>query len=271
MRALAVLHPFPSLVNALLVAALFRLAGGDGPGAVGLSAAMFGLQISIGTLNDLVDASADAVVKPWKPIPSGLIRPTTVRAICVGGGLLGVVTYAAFGPALFLAGLAMLGCGVAYDVWLKRAGWGWVAFAVAFPLLPVSTWLAATGGLPPRPEFLLPMAALAGPALQLSNGLVDLERDRLSGIPAPAVRLGRTGSLVMLAALLAAVYMAAWLSLGASNSGFAVLAAVVVATLLAVAGMGLSASADPRRRERGWEAQAIGLAVLACGWLASIS
>ena len=48
----------------------------------------------------------------------------------------------------------------------------------------------------------MPVAALAGPALQLSNGLIDLETDGAAGLRTLAVELGRRGSLVAMAVAL---------------------------------------------------------------------
>ena len=184
---------------------------------------------------------------------------------------MGLLVYATFGPLLLAMAALMLGVGLAYDLGLKRAGFGWLCFAAAFPLLPLSTWLAAIGGLPPRSEILLPVAALAGPALQLANGLVDLERDRASGIPAPVVRLGRRRSIVVLAGLLIVVYGLAWLSLLGGAAIAVAYAAVGLATAFAVIGVWLSSSDAPARRERGWQVQAVGIALLAAGWVAAVT
>ena len=186
-RALAVLHPFPSCLNAILVAGLYRLAGGDLGHAALLGLGMLGIQFAIGSINDVADADADVVTKPTKPIATGLLSRTAALRIGVGCAAVGLAIYATFGAVLLVLAVLMLVIGVAYDLRLKRAGLGWLCYAAAFPLLPLSTWLAATGELPPRAALLLPVAALAGPALQLANGLVDLERDRRSGIPAPVV------------------------------------------------------------------------------------
>src|SRR5262249_8658028 len=144
---------------------------------VRLALGMLALQFCIGATNDVVDAPLDAGRKPGKPIPAGWIGRRTATGVAIAGGVVGLLLYGSFGIDALALGAAMLGVGLAYDLWLKRAGLGWLCFAVAFPLLPLSTWWIAAGPLPPRPELLLPLAAVAGPALSLSNGLVDLERD----------------------------------------------------------------------------------------------
>ena len=210
---MAVVHPFPSIVNAILVFALYLLAGGAVPGALALGAGMLGLQFAIGAVNDLADEGADAVAKPAKPIPSGLVTRRTAIGVAGAGTLVGVAAYAVHGPLPLVLAVGMLACGLAYDLGLKGLGLGWLCYAVAFPLLPLSTWLAAAGTLPPRAELLLPVAALAGPTLQLANGLVDLERDGIAGVRSLSRWLGRRGSILVLAVLSAAVYGVAWASL----------------------------------------------------------
>jgi 4-hydroxybenzoate polyprenyltransferase len=269
--ALAVLHPFPSFVNAALVTGLFLVAGGNAAVSLLLGAGMLCLQFSIGAVNDVVDTAEDEANKPAKPIVAGLI--TRERALRVGLLMAGVglSIYAAFGSLPLLLAIAMLGCGLGYDLRLKQVGFGWLCYAIAFPLLPLSSWLAATGGLPPRPEILLPVAAMAGPALQLANGLVDIEGDRRSGIPAPVVRLGSRRSLIVLALLLTLVYGLAWTSvLGGGGMEVLPLLAIVGASCCAIAGVLLSGSPAASRRERGWQAQAVGIALLAGGWLAAV-
>jgi 4-hydroxybenzoate polyprenyltransferase len=274
LQALALVHPFPSALNALLVLGLALLAGGEpaAGAALGLAASMLGIQFSIGALNDYFDVDLDVVVKPEKPIPSGVVTHQSALAVGVACGLFGLVVAAAFGPRVLLLALAMLAAGVAYDALLKRGPWGWACFAIAFPLLPVFAWYGATGEMPPRPELLLPLAALAGPALQLANGLVDLEGDRRLGVRGLPEVLGRVGSLAVLAALQSTIHAAAWLTLlSGPSAGNLSLFAVAVSGAVTLSGVVLSAGPDPAWREWGWRGQAVGLALLAMGWLAAIT
>lgn len=270
-RAIALVHPFPSAVNAVLVLALYLVAGGTLAAAAALALGMLALQFAIGAVNDLADADADAVAKPGKPIPSGLVSRRTATGVAVTGAIIGLGAYAVHGPLTFTLALAMLGCGLAYDLRLKGLGLGWLCYAVAFPLLPLSTWLAASGSLPPRSELLLPVAALAGPTLQLANGLVDLERDRIAGIRSLSLWLGRRDSIVTLAALSAAVYGVAWITLLASGPTVGPLVAMALATVCAGIGITLSAAGRAEVRERGWQLQLVGIALLAGGWLLAVA
>lgn len=270
--ALRVVHPFPSALNALLVFGLALLAGGSPPVGAGLAMGMLGLQFSIGAANDVFDEDLDARSKPGKPIPAGLISRRTAAALAILAGGGGLVVAAAFGFAVLAMAAVMLGAGLAYDSVLKRGSWGWTAFAVAFPILPVYAWYGAAMELPPRWEALLAVAALCGPALQLSNGLVDLERDRLAGVIGLPGRLGRRRSLLLMALLVTTIHGVAWLTLVADDRlDTATVALLAAASTLATIGLILSVAVRYEWREWGWRAQAAGIALLALGWLAAVS
>jgi 4-hydroxybenzoate polyprenyltransferase len=246
--------------------ALALVAGGVLSTASALALAMLGIQFCIGSVNDIVDEPLDALAKPWKPIPARLVSQRTavaIAVICGGGGLL---VSALVDPVLLPLAAAMMACGLAYDLYLKPTRWAWICFAVAFPLLPVFAWYGAVRALPPGSEFLLPLAALAGPLLQLSNGLTDLESDRAAGLETLAVYLGRRRSLVVMAALVMVIHGLAWLTIVRSGPPVA-LVMVALAGGLAGAGLWFSASVDRSRREVGWTAQAASIAALGLGWL----
>jgi geranylgeranylglycerol-phosphate geranylgeranyltransferase len=271
-RALAVTHPFPTSLNAALVGVLVTVAGGEAPAAIVLGAAMLGIQASIGAVNDLVDEPLDRRSKPWKPLPKGLLSRRTALAIGLISGATGMLLSASFGAAVLALGAIMYACGLVYDLYLKPTALAPLCFAAAFPLLPVYAWMAAAASLPPRAELLLPVAALAGPTLQLANGLVDLESDAIAGLRGPVVRLGRRRSVVVLAALVAAIHGMAWLTLVAGEGPPAgSLVAAAVATLFAIVGVAGSAQARPGLRERGWQAQATAIVVLGGAWLLAAS
>jgi 4-hydroxybenzoate polyprenyltransferase len=267
--ALRLVHPFPSLLNSALVFGLAQLAGGTIDKASLLAAAMLGLQFCIGTVNDLFDESSDRIAKPWKPIAARTVsrRAAIAVALVAGGG--GLILAAVSGVTIALMWLAMLGCGIAYDAWLKPTAWAWLCFSVAFVILPVYSWFGVTGQLPPRPEFLLPLAALAGPLIQLSNGLADIERDGAAGIRTLATRLGRGWSLVVIAALLVVIHGLAWLTL--TSAAAVSLVPVAAASALALVGLGLSASRWPGWREAGWMVQACAIALLGLAWVAALA
>lgn len=247
------------------------LAGAPPATASALALAMLGLQFCIGAVNDLYDEDLDAVTKPEKPIPAGHVgrRAALTVAIASGGG--GLWLAAIHGLPVLLMAVVMLGAGLAYDAFLKRGPWSWAAYAVALPVLPLFAWWGASGMPPPRYELVLPVAALAGPALQLANGLVDVDRDRGAGVVGLAGRLGRSRALGLATMLQGAIHGLAWLSLaGGSVLSPVSLVLLALSGLLAAIGLALSASRDEGRRERGWQVQATALGLLAVGWLSAV-
>jgi 4-hydroxybenzoate polyprenyltransferase len=228
---------------------------------------MTAIQVAIGTVNDLVDAPADALGKPAKPIPAGLVsRPVA-----------GVVTGAAVAVAVGLSipsgwgtvalALVCLGVGLAYDVALKGTAWSWLPFAIGIPLIPVFAWYGGVGMLPATFAVLIPTAVAAGAALAVGNALADLERDEASGVDSIATALGAQRAWLVQLALLSGVGFVAVASAaiqGASPAQVAMIAlAAVLPVLASIAGRGRS----PSGRERAWEAQAIGVALLGAAWL----
>jgi 4-hydroxybenzoate polyprenyltransferase len=282
--ALGILHPFPSVLVSLVVAVLAALAGGTVIAIVTLTVAMFGFQASIGATNDLADLPRDRLLGARKPLPAGQGSVRMARSMAVAGGMVGLGLSATFGPLLLLVGAAGYACGIGYDLWLRTRRLAWLAFAAAFPLLLAYAWLGAAGILPPKWPLLLPMAAAIGPALHLSNSLIDVDTDAADPAGGLASRLGRSRSLVVLTVLLVVVYALAWAAIlagvatgtGGTGSAYQQEAPIatfgmLVATLMAAAGIGLSASHRRSRRMAGWAAQAIAAALLGVAWIASVA
>ena len=232
---------------------------------------MFGLQASIGTLNDLVDIERDRGHKPGKPLPTGLIAIPTARAIAAGGLLLGLVLSVAVRPILGVIALLGVATGYAYDFRLKASRWSWLPFTIGIPLLPVYAWVGATGRLPAVFFVLVPLAVMGGAALALANELADDERDRGAGVETSVVALGRARAWRVGAGLQAIVAVVAGASLIASGAPALAVGAADAAIALTMIGLALGRSRLPGSRERGWEVQAIGLGALAVAWLAGIA
>lgn len=263
----------------MTTAILAQLAAGSVPTSIRLGFAMLGLQVSIGALNDLVDAPRDAATKPGKPIPRGAASVATARAIAVGGLLVAVILLLPSGlPALAVLA-ACAACGYGYDLWLSRTAWSWLPLAVALPLVPVFAWVGAVGGLPAAVAVLVPAGMLGGAGLALANGLADLERDRSTGAATAAVRLGRERAwLAHAGLLLVAVAIPIAAAVGGSVPGAPALSADRpgwVVAFLGIAGVAagivLGRSGGAGRRERAWELEAIGVALVAGGWLAAVA
>lgn len=266
-------HPFPSLLDGAATAAFALLAGGTPATAGRLGIAMVSLQAAIGALNDLVDAPRDAGLKPGKPIAAGLVSPASARLVVLGGAALGVGLSLPSGPAPTVVALLVLVVGGLYDLRFKGTPWSWLPFAVGIPLLPVYAWLGAAGRLPVAFVILVPAATLAGAALAIANALADVERDRAVGATSVATSLGPRRAWTVHALLHAAVVGLAagglaWL--GPSRPPLLGVVGLSVGGLLLAAGLILSAGPDPRRRERGWELEAVGIGILGASWLAAV-
>jgi 4-hydroxybenzoate polyprenyltransferase len=267
-----VVHPAPSVIVSAAVLGLAWAAGAPLLEALLLGFAMLGFQFSIGALNDLVDAPADARAKPGKPLPAGAIGTSAVVVIVAVGALVGLIGSAWFGPLVLALGAVGLSCGVAYDLVARRYDLGWLCLSLALPVLLLWTWAAATGALPPGWPLLLPLAALAGSALHLANSLVDMETDQAAGRSSLATRLGARRGPRVLAWLFTGVYGLAWLALIAIGSfNAAVVALGLLASVLAVGGVAASWRPGARSREAGWLLQAGALALLALTWTIAAS
>jgi 4-hydroxybenzoate polyprenyltransferase len=266
-------HPFPSLLDGVATVAIALVAGGDPASALRLGGSMVALQASIGAFNDVMDARADADRKPGKPIPSGLISADEGRTVAVGGAALGLALATPSGPGvLVIAGLG-LGIGYGYDIAAKGTSWSWLPFALGTPVLPVFAWVGATGGLPAPFALLIPAAVVAGASLAIANARADLERDRAAGLVSVAARLGPGRAPLVQAGLMAGVVVVALGSLWLAGAGAAFTAAAAGGA--AVIGAGFMVAPGPRssaaRRERAWELQAVGVAMLAAAWLAGVA
>ncbi|MFM2106503.1 MAG: hypothetical protein RL338_1535, partial [Chloroflexota bacterium] len=169
---LRVAHPFPSTLNGLVAGAVAAGLGAPIPDAARLGLAMALIQGAIGAVNDLVDAPADAVAKPWKPIPAGLLRPRTVLRLAAGLAVAGIGLAAPSGPVVVAIAAGGLATGLLYDARFKGTPASWIPFAVGIPLMPLYGALGAvaTGAIvPPSIGALCLLAIPAGAGLAIAN------------------------------------------------------------------------------------------------------
>jgi 4-hydroxybenzoate polyprenyltransferase len=238
---------------------------------MGLGLAMVVLQGGIGATNDLVDAPRDSGHKPNKPIPAGLVSRRAATLVAVTGFAAGLaLAGATAGPTGIVLGLVVIAVGLAYDLRLKGTAWSWLPFAVGIPILPVFGWLGATGTLPPAFLVLLPAAVAAGAALAIANTLVDVERDRAAGIRSIAIALGPTTAWLIHVGLLDAVGVAATVSVVALGGSMAAAGAVALAAIIPIGAAVVGRGGGANRRERAWELEAVGVAVLGIAWLLAV-
>jgi 1,4-dihydroxy-2-naphthoate octaprenyltransferase len=273
--AFRLVHPFPSVLDGVVVALIAVVAGGGVATALLLGCSMTALQFAIGAVNDLVDAPADAGHKPGKPIPGGLVSSRQAGLVAAACATLGLVLALVGGPALLLLAAIILGIGLAYDLWAKGTTFSWLPLAVGIPLLPVYGWYGATGALPGLFLVLVPAAANAGTALAIANAIVDMERDASAGRRSIALALGATrasGLVLGLHAVVALLATGTAAYVGAPMGWVvAVLAATAVPLGGAVVGIAAAGRDGAGPRELAWEVQAIGTGLLAVAWLAALS
>jgi 4-hydroxybenzoate polyprenyltransferase len=229
------------------------------------------LQAGIGATNDLVDAPRDAGLKPGKPIPAGLVSPEAARRLAIGSFGLGIFLGGiAGGPAVGALAFVVIAIGLTYDLRLKGTAWSWLPFAVGIPVLPVFGWLGAAGRLPAAFAVLLPAAVASGAALAIANALVDVERDRAAGVSSIAIALGPRRAWILQAGLLLLVGIAAIVSvrpLGGSPEGAI---GVALGAIVPIVGVVIGRSGGLGRRERAWELEAIGVAILGIAWMVAV-
>jgi len=263
-------HPFPSILDGAVVGAVASIAGADPATAGRLAVSMIALQVSIGSLNDIIDAPRDAGHKPGKPIPAGLVTPPAARVVVLVAAAAGLILAVPSGAATVVLAGAILAIGYGYDRYAKGTAWSWLPFAVGIPLLPVYGWLGVTGSLPQAFAVLLPAAVAAGVALAIANARADTERDAAAGADSVALRLGPRWAWAMSSGLLLVVVVVAIATLAAGGAQDAVLAAAGVAGLVIASGVVIGRDAGRSGRERAWELEAVGVGLLAIAWLAGI-
>ena len=231
---------------------------------------MTALQFAIGALNDVVDAPADVGRVPPKPIPSGLVSATAARIVAALAAVVGVALAAPNGPGLILLGVIVLAIGAAYDLFAKGTAWSWLPFALGIPILPVYGWYGAAGTTPGFFLILVPMAVLAGAGLALANARVDAETDAAAGVASVATALGSERSWSTNAALMAGATAIGVLFVGRAGWAPGTVALIAVGTAVVAFGLSVGRGSTASARRRGWEAQAIGAAIAAVGWISGM-
>ncbi len=260
-------HPFPSILDGVVVAAVALIAGASPVDASRLGLAMTALQFGIGATNDIVDAPRDAGHKPGKPIPAGLVSRPVARVVAVAAFAAGLILSTLSGPATVGLALVVVGIGLAYDVLLKGTAWSWLPFAVGIPILPVFGWLGATSTVPPIFALLVPVAGAAGAALAIANALADVERDQAAGTVSIARALGPGRAWAVQAVLIGEVVAAALASALLLAAPTGRLALIAIAGCLPVAGLAIGRGGGADRRERAWQVEAVGIAALGLAWI----
>lgn len=165
---------------------------------VRLSVAVLSGQLSVGWLNDCLDAQRDAVAgRVEKPTVSGSLSARTLALAAGGAGFATTVLSARLGAGPAAAHLAGVGCGWAYDAGLKGTLVSPLPYAAAFALVPPV--LVATAADAPVAPLVVAAGAALGAAAHFANTVADTEADartRVRGLPQ---RIGPGGSAAVAA------------------------------------------------------------------------
>jgi 4-hydroxybenzoate polyprenyltransferase len=263
-------HPFPSILAALVTVAIAAVAGGERGVVVRLGLAMLAIQFAIGAINDVADADRDRAAKRAKPIPAGSVSPQGAAVLGIVLLVIGLVLAASAGPGTLGLAAFGAGAGILYDLRLKGTPVSWLGFTLGIPALPLFAWLGATDTIPGAILVAAAVAVPAGAGLAFANESPDLELDESAGVSSMSRRLGRHRAWAAGAALQAVVAVSAtvgFVGLGGRSDLWPVFLGTLVVLGL---GVGLGAGASVRRRQHGWEMQAVAIGLLAAVWLAAV-
>lgn len=159
-------------------------------------------QLSVGWVNDFVDADLDRSGERFeKPVVAGDLDRSALRIPIVCAILLTIpLSVMSAGWVGGLAHVAALASAHIYNLFLSRTVWSWVPYTVSFGLLPL--FIAQSSARSLWPSFAMTaLFALIGVVAHLLNALPDIDIDLAAGKGGLAVSLGRTRSLVLVATL----------------------------------------------------------------------
>jgi 4-hydroxybenzoate polyprenyltransferase len=232
-RAVALLrssHPEPGGAVTLAMTLLAAGVGHRGWSLAGVAAAVGATQLSVGWVNDWLDADRDRVAgRTDKPVAEGAVSRRTVGLAGLIASLavpfLGLPFGAAATVCITLVGIFAL----LYDWPLKSTPFSVVPYLVAFGLLPAFV-VVALPDHPAPPAWLVAAGALLGGGAHFANVLPDLADDAATGVRGLPHRLGAAWSQIAAASLLLAATLT--LVLGPAGppswAGLAAAAAAVV-------------------------------------------
>jgi 4-hydroxybenzoate polyprenyltransferase len=215
-------HPVPAAAMTVGLTAAAALSGRPGVECLLVAATVLCGQLTVGWVNDVVDADRDRQVgRLDKPVAMGWVDPGTVTFATACVVLLVIPLSMANGTAAGVAHLGAVASAWAYNFGFKRTVLSWLPYAVSFGLLPAFLSYGGLGGgmhgAPPTVVMTV-LAALLGVGIHFLNTLPDLVEDNETGVRHLPLRIAlRIGAPKLL-----------WISV---TYTFLVSAAMVVAAL----------------------------------------
>ena len=179
-------HPLPAAAMTVALTVAAALTGRSGRECLLVAATVLTGQLTIGWINDLVDADRDrASGRRDKPVAMGWIDPGTVSFATACAVLLVIPLSVANGTAAGIAHLAAVLSAWTYDFYFKKNPLSWLPYAVSFGLLPAFLSYGGLGGgmhgSPPTVAMTV-LAALLGIGIHFLNALPDLVEDNEQGL-----------------------------------------------------------------------------------------
>lgn len=251
-------HPLPTLLNAIIAAALTSTAGGSAAQSILAAITMLGVHTSIGAMNDLLDQTSDAG-REEKPLVGGSVSPREARVMVVVAATAGLAAASALSSTSLAIAAAGATLGYLYNAGIKRTPISFLPFALGVALIPVFAWSAAGAQLPAAIATLCLIALPGGSALALQNALADRELDQSVGANGAVVRLGHRRTILMIALLHGITYLLILVSAPVTASPVLLTAGGLLLGL----GVTLSTRVPRALRQRGWEVSALALACCA--------
>ena len=194
---------FPQTVAMILfLTVAAAITSAQGPNLALFVAAVLCGQLSVGWVNDFVDASLDgSVARSDKPLVAGTLQRSALRVpIAIAMILVVPLSLLAAGFIGGLAHILAVASAHLYNLYLSRTSWSWLPYAVSFGLLPLFVAQTASAELWPETAMIV-LFSLVGVIAHLLNALPDIELDRNAGKGGLAVSLGRQKSLLLAAGL----------------------------------------------------------------------
>ncbi len=179
-------HPLPTAAMTIALTAAAALSGRSGLESLLVAATVLTGQLTVGWLNDVVDADRDRQVgRQDKPVAMGWVDPGTVTFATACAFLVVVPLSVANGTVAGIAHIAAVLSAWSYNFWFKRTVLSWLPYAVSFGLLPAFLSYGGLGGGyhggPPTIAMTV-LAGLLGIGIHFANTLPDLVEDNETGV-----------------------------------------------------------------------------------------
>ncbi len=168
-------------------------------------------------LNDIADLEADRVNAPWRPLPSGRVRPETALTLSALLAAVGLAAASLAGTETVVSYIVVLMLGASYNFYFKRTGVLGnliVSGLVASPFVYAALILDSFN---PSILYFALMVFLAVLGREIVKGIPDVEGDKRAGVRTLAVILGPRAAALAASILYA---LAALLSLAPLVAGY---------------------------------------------------